>query len=122
MTQFSQLELLFNEYLILSKEIDSLIQNENYTQAVEDIKDRDKLVKKIFLAKKTATVDKEQEQKLQLIEKQMEENEKKHLSSLKTLHKDIGDQIKNTKGQIKISGAYSMPHKNDSGIFVDVTE
>lgn len=122
MTQFSQIELLFNQYLNSSKEIDSLIQDEKYEEVMDELKARNKLVKKIFLAKKTATLTEEQKQKLDSIEQQMEENEKKHISSLKILHKELGEKIKNTKGKIKINDAYSLSAKKGSGLFVDLTE
>lgn len=122
MTQFSQIELLFNQYLNLSKEIDKSIQDEDYFEAEEKIESRGKLVKKIYLAQKTAKLDEEQKQKFKSLTQQMEDIQNNQIKSLTQLREQTGIELKNTKGKVKINTAYDLSTTKIKGSLVDITE
>lgn len=122
MTQFSQIELLFNQYLNLSKEIDNSIQNEEYFEAEEKIESRGKLVKKIYLAQKTAKLDEEQKQKFQSIKQKIEEIQNNQIKSLTQLREQTGIELKKTKGKVKVNIAYDLSPTKIKGSLVDITE
>lgn len=122
MTQFDQVEILFNQYLNLSKEIDALIQNEDYNEAANKVESMNKLVKKVYLAKKTVDLNDEQKQKFNLMQQQIQDAQNKQIELLTELHKQVGAELKNTNEKVKINNAYDNLPKKKSGSLVDVVE
>lgn len=122
MTQFGQIELLFNQYINLSKEIDDSIKDGDYFEAEEKIESRGKLVKKIYLAQKTAKLDEEQKQKFGSIKQQMEEIQNSQIKSLTQLREQTGIELKKTKEKVKINTAYDLSTTKIKGSLVDITE
>lgn len=122
MTQFSQIELLFNQYLNLSKEIDNAIKDEDYSDAENKIESRGKIVKKIYLAQKTANMNDEQKQKFKSIKQKMEETQNGQIKSLTELRELAGIELKKTKEKVKINTAYDLSPMKMKGSLVDITE
>lgn len=122
MTEFKDLELIYNQFFNLTDEISKMIKNEDYGSAISKLKDKDKLISKILSARKTVDFTEEQSQKLSEMEKIISENEHEILSSLEKLHDEVGEAIKMTKKKVKINSAYTMPSDKEQGRIVDFSE
>lgn len=122
MTQFKNLELIYNEFSKLTEEIDSLIKEEDYKEATTKLRLKTKLTKRLHLAKKTTSLTEEQSKKLTEIENQIRELEQKHIVLLSKLQLEVGEDLKKTKGKVKISSAYSAYKPKKQGTIVDFSE
>ena len=122
MTQFENIELIYRQYINLTKEINIMIQNEDYQKATEKLKDKDKLTKRLSVAKKTTKLTNEENQKLKEIEEKLIENNKRNIIYLKKLKQEVAEKLKKTKKQVKISSAYSLRPKKKQGRLIDVSE
>lgn len=122
MTKFSQLELIYNQFVNLSNELNTLIEDEEYDYVIEKLPQKDKLIKKLLNAKKTAVLTKEENEKIELIEKSIKENETKTLNNLKKLQDELAIEIKATKSKVKIGSAYAIEPENEHGIIIDISE
>lgn len=122
MTQFSQLELIYNQFLNLLKEIDIFIENEEYEAAVDKLEHKDNLLKKLILTKKTVNFTPEEQQKIQLIEQEIREKEKKALDNLEKLQNDVAIELSSTKAKVKINSAYTIQSEAVESTFIDISE
>lgn len=122
MTKFSQLELIYNQFVNLSNELNTLIEDEEYDYVIEKLPHKDKLIKKLLNAKKTANLTKEENEKIELIEKSIREKETKTLNNLKKLQDELAIEIKATKSKVKIGSAYAIEPENEHGIMIDISE
>lgn len=122
MTQFEHLELLYNQFLNLSDEINTMIEKEEYDAAVTRLEYKDKLIKKILLAKKTVNFTGEEIEKASLIEQKIRKNEQETLVSLQRLQDTIGEELNNTKKKIKVSTAYTVRSDEQHGDIIDIAE
>lgn len=122
MTQFNDLELIYNQFFNLTEEINDMIDKEDYRSAVLELKHKDNLVKKLLMARKTVVVTDEQKQKLDLMEKRITDNEHKILIALEKLREEVGEAIKITKKKVKVSSAYSSYSHERQGSMIDISE
>lgn len=122
MTQFKDFELICNQYFNLISEISSMIQEEQYETVIEKMEYKNKLIKKLFLAKKTVQLTEEEKEKTNLIEQKIRDYEAKTLSSLEELHKKIGEELKNANKQVKINSAYSIQVEDEHGVLINISE
>lgn len=122
MTQLATLELLYNQFFSISKELRDLIESEDFDEAINKLADKDKLIKKIFTTKKTVTLSPEEEEKVGLIENAIKEKELENINLLKKMHFEVGIELNKTKKRVKVNSAYSI-HKNEvSGVHIDISE
>lgn len=122
MTQFATLELLYNQFFNLVDEINSMIENEDYNSAILRLKDKDKLIKRLISAKKTANCTAEEEQQLLLIEKKLMDKEKSNIKHLEKLRDKAGEELTLTKKKVKINSAYDIPQERGHGVYLDISE
>lgn len=122
MTQFEHLELLYNQFLNLIDEINSLIRNEEYESAVEKLEHKNKLINKIVIARKTVNFTDEQMKEASLIERNIEEKERESLIHLKKIQNEVGEEINNIKKKVKINAAYTIKIEEQQGDIVDILE
>lgn len=122
MTQFEHLELIYNQFLNLADEINTMIKKEDYAAVVEKLEHKNKLIKKILIAKKTVNFTDEEIEKASLIEQKIRENEQETLISLKKLQNEVGEEINNTKKKIKINTAYAVKSDEKHGAIIDFSE
>lgn len=122
MTQFQNLELLYNQLLNLADEIKMMVDKEQYEEAVEKMQYKDKLIKKLINTKKTVVFLPEDQEKLELIEKRLQEKEQNNIELANRIFKEMGENLNKTKSKVKISSAYSVQNETNRGIFVDITE
>ena len=122
MTNITQLELLYSQFINLTNEINKLIVEEDYETALSKVKDKDKLIKKLLLAKKTINFSDEELKKVNLIDKKISEENKKIIDSLKKLHSAVGTELEKIKHKIKINSAYETKQETNQGKLIDTFE
>lgn len=122
MTQFQNLELLYNQLLNLADEIKMMVDKEQYEEAVEKMQYKDKLIKKLINTKKTVVFSPEDQEKLELIEKRLQEKEQNNIKLADKIFQEMGENLNKTKNKVKISSAYSVQNETSRGVFVDTTE
>lgn len=122
MTQFEHLELIYNQFLNLADEINALIEEEDYESVVDKLEHKDKLVKKILMARKTVNFTDEEIEKARLIEQKIRENENETLVLLTNLQNEIGEELLKTRKKIKMSTAYTVIPEESQGYMVDISE
>ena len=122
MTEFKQLELVYNQFISLTNQINQLIADEDYQSASLKLSDKDKLIKKIFLTKKTINFTDEEKKKVELIDKQISEENQKLIESLEKDHQELAQKLNVTKKKVKINSAYEIRSKDKTGNLVDTSE
>jgi len=122
MTQFANLELLYNQFFNLADEIITMIDKEEYSEAIVKLEYKDKLMKKLSVTKKTVVLSDEDMVRLQLIEQKLQEKELENITYLSKLRNEMGQKIQNTNKKVKMNSAYDLYSKKSSGVFVDITE
>lgn len=122
MTEFEQIELLYNQFMNLTKEINSFIESEDFESAVLNLKHKNKLIKKMLLTRKTIKPTKEQLEKLNEMEETIRTNEHEILDSLKIRHKEISEELNKTKKRVKLSSAYDKTPERTEGRIIDISD
>lgn len=123
MTDFKEVERLYNRYFNIEDEIKNLIDEENYEEAISRIPDRDKLLKTLVTARKTVpNLSKEESLKIQSYDKLLKEKNNANIEFLKMHQAEIGNNLNSTRKKVKIGTAYSMQTTQKQGVFLDVTE
>lgn len=121
MTQFSQIELIYNRLLNLTTEISSLIKDEEYSAASEKVELQNKLLKQFSSARKTVNLTTEEENKIQTMETTIREKNDVMLADLQKLRTELAGEVKETKGKIKLNSAYEQTTKRQ-GDLIDISE
>lgn len=122
MTQFAHLELIINQYFNLVNEINSMIEAEEYEAVNEKIEYKNKLISKIFLTKKTVTLTKEEEQKLELMEQKIKKEDQKTIDYINKLREEVGEELRKTNKKVKVNSAYDVPPEQNQGVFINISE
>lgn len=122
MTQFENLGLLYDQFFNLADEIKIMVENEDYSSAFEKLIYKDKLIKKLYAAKKTAILSKEDEIKLHLIEAKLQEKEHENIALFDKIKNEIEAKLSETKKKYKVGQAYGANSKKNCGVFVDYSE
>lgn len=122
MTQYANLELLYNQFFNLAEEIKQMIEKEEYNDAIIKLSYKEKLMKKLSVTKKTVTFTAEETAKLHQIEQKLQEKELENLNYLSKLRSEMGQILKNTKSKVKMNSAYGAFSKETSGVHVDISE
>lgn len=122
MTQFVQLEILYNQYSNLLNEITNLINDEDFDSVLAKLQYKNDLIRKLANAKNTTKLTDEQAQKIILIEQQLQEKEHSNIKLLSKLHDEIGKMLKDTNKKVKINSVYNVMNKNQTGFLCDLSE
>lgn len=122
MTQFSQIELIYNRLLNLINEIESSIKEEEYDAAFGKLNLHDKLIRQLFTAKKTAALNADEISKMQTMETTIKEKNDAILADLKRLRAETASQVDTTKKKVKLSSAYEHQSDERQGDLIDISE
>lgn len=122
MTEFKQLELIYDQFASLTNQINQLIADENYEEATLRLVDKDKLIKKMFLTRKTINFTDEEQKKIELIDKQISVENQKLIESLEKDHRELAEKLNSTKKQVKMNSAYEIRTEEKIGDLVDTSE
>lgn len=121
MTQFNQIELIYNQLINLLNEISSLIKDEEYSIASSKIGHKDKLVKQLAAAKNTVDFTAQEELKMQTMETTIKEKNDTMLADLQKLKTELASEVKENKNKIKLNSAYEQTTKRQ-GDLIDISE
>lgn len=121
MTQFSQLELIYNRILNLVNEITVMIENEEYSLASDKLEHKNKLIKQLSNTAKTVNFTKEESLHMQEMESVIREKDKNMLDDLQKLKDETAKKINTTNNKIKLSSAYEPP-ADRQGFMIDITD
>lgn len=122
MTAFSDYEIICNQYVSLLHEISSLIDEEEYEIVLDKIEYKNKLIKKLFLAKKTVHFTTDEKEKTTLLEQAIHKYEKNMIETFEKYHSEIKQTLKNTYKKVKINSAYTIHTEENNGTFVNIME
>lgn len=122
MTQFNQIELIYNQLTNLLNEISSLIKDEEYSIASSKIGHKDKLVKQLAAAKNTVNFTAQEEIKMQTMETTIKEKNDTMLADLQKLKTELASEVKENKNKIKLSSAYDQQPMKRQGDLIDISE
>ena len=122
MTQFSQIELIYNQFLNLSNEIEAMIEDEDYESASEKVELKNSLIKQLSNAKNTAKLSETQTLKMQTMEKTIKEKNDIMLANITKLKTEIEGEVKTNKQKIKLSSAYDQLPTAEQGNMIDISE
>lgn len=122
MTQFENLELIYNQFFNLADEVKCLIDREEFDAAIERIQYKDKLIKKLIATKKTVNFTPVDEEKIYAIEKKLQAKEQENILLLQQLQDELSKKLKNNKQNVKVHSAYSMNKDKQHGFLVDLSE
>lgn len=121
MTQFGQIELIYNQITNLLSEISSLIKDEEYSIASSKIAHKDKLIKQLSIAKKTTKLSAQEELKMKTMETTIKGKNDKMLAELQKLRTELAGEVKETKNKIKLNSAYEHTIERQ-GDLIDISE
>jgi hypothetical protein len=121
MTQFSQIELIYNQFLNLANEIEVMIENEKYDFASTKVEQKNNLIKQLSTAKKTVKFSAEEKLKMQTMETTIKEKNDTMLANLKKLRTQLEGEVKTTKKKVKLSSAYDQIDTRQ-GNMIDISE
>lgn len=122
MTQFKDLELIYNEYFFLVDEISSMIKKEEYFDISNKLESKERLLKKLANAKKTTKLTTEEIEYTQKMEQQLREKEHANIELLISLKDEVAKKLSINKKKLKINNAYAISSKKDSGRLIDYSE
>jgi hypothetical protein len=122
MTKFEQFELVYNQFVNMTNEIDSFINGGKYQIAAEKVKDGEILLKKMFNIKKTIELTDEEQQKILSMEKIIWDVHIERIKILKNIQEKLRTEIKSVKKKTKINSAYIKMAQDRRSILVDCSE
>ena len=122
MTQFEQLKGIYKQFFNLADEIKSMIDKEEYNEAISKLQYKDTLIAKFALTKKTVTLNEEEKQEMIEIEAKLKEIEANNLEFLKSMHSEVAAKLKKTNKTLKMNKAYSKKDSQQKGSMLDISE
>lgn len=122
MTNFEQVELLYNQFSNLSDEIRELAEKEDYVAAFERLGLKDNLTKELIRAKKTIKCSEDERKILQTTEKNLQEKDKENIRILTLIKEKMRAELNVTKKKVKMNSAYNNNPENQAGTFFDTIE
>ena len=121
MTQFNQIELIYNQFLNLANEIEVMIENEEYDFASAKVEQKNNLIKQLSSAKKTVKFSENETLKMQTMETTIKEKNDTMLANVKQLRAQLEGEVKTTKKKVKLGSAYDQTVTNQ-GNMIDISE
>jgi len=122
MTTFQTLELIYDQFLNLSDEIKTMIENEEYEEVSIRLQEKENLLGKLFAARKTIELSEENKPKLEAMDKALMKKDKETLDFSEEVHKKLGEELKNTNKKVKVNSAYSIKEDSNSGTYINISE
>lgn len=122
MTQFSDLELLYNQYSNLVDEIASLIEQEKFQDISDKLNYKERFIKRLASAKKTTQLSEEEKEKTKLIEASLREKEQANIDFLMKMQAEVGKELRINRNKLKVNNAYDVSKKQNHGVLIDIDE
>ena len=121
MTQLNQLKCFYSQFQNLSDEIKSMIDSEEYNEAISKVLHKENLVKQFLDVRKAVVLTEDEKKEAEAMEKDLMEQEESNIDRLMNLRGDVSSELKKTKKNLKLNNAYSVNDPN-KGSMLDLTE
>ena len=121
MTQFEQLKHFYTQFFNLANEIKSMIDAEEYNEAISKVLHKEPLVNQFLAVRKALTLSDEEQKQAESIEKELMEKEKNNIDRLMNLQGDLVTELKKTKHNLKVNNAYTV-NPGQQGSMLDFSE
>jgi len=121
MTEFKQLKSIYNQLFNVADEIKSMMDKEEFNEAITKLQYKDILIEKFALTKKNITLTDEEKEEIVEIEAKLKKIEFRNIEFLKGLHSDVARELKKTNNSLKINRAYSKKG-SQQGSMLDLSE
>lgn len=122
MNQFEQLIGLYQQLINLADETKSLIDVEEYNEAILKLNYKDSLISKFSGMKKNMVFNEEQKKQVNIIEQILKEKEEANIELLSGLRLDVVAELKKVNNHLKVNNAYSRSMNKGQGSIVDILE
>jgi len=122
MTRFEDLTLVYNQFINLSAEIKYLMENEEYSEALNKMNSKGNLVTRLINARKTVEVSEENRSQIEAMDKEIMEKDQENLVLAAKIHKSLNEELKNTHKKVKVNTAYTIQEEVTSGTYINITE
>ena len=123
MSQYDQLLLFYDRLLTIADEIEDMIKKELFDDILDKIQIHDKIFVQIKLAKKCSDLTEEQQTKIEQIEEELREKEKKNIETLQTNMVEVKQELDKLKLKDKLKQAYSQDTTHqEQGSIIDVDD
>lgn len=123
MSQYDQLLLFYDRLLTIADEIEDMIKKELFDDILDKIQIHDKIFVQIKLAKKCSNLTEEQQTKIEQIEEELKEKEKKNIEVLQSNMVEVKQELDKLKLQNKLKQAYSQDTTHqEQGSIIDVDD
>ena len=123
MSQYDQLLLFYDRLLTIADEIEDMIKKELFDDILDKIQIHDKIFVQIKLAKKCSDLTEEQQTKIEQIEEELKEKEKKNIETLQTNMVEVKQELDKLKLKDKLKQAYSEDTTHqEQGSIIDVDD
>lgn len=123
MSQYDQLLLFYDRLLTIADEIEDMIKKELFDDILDKIQIHDKIFVQIKLAKKCSDLTEEQQTKIEQIEEELKEKEKKNIEVLQSNMIEVKQELDKLKLQNKLKQAYSQDTTHqEQGSIIDVDD
>lgn len=123
MSQYDQLLLFYDRLLTIADEIEDMIKKELFDDILDKIQIHDKIFVQIKLAKKCSDLTEEQQTKIEQIEEELKEKEKKNIEVLQSNMVEVKQELDKLKLQNKLKQAYSQDTTHqEQGSIIDVDD
>lgn len=123
MSQYDQLLLFYDRLLTIADEIEDMIKKELFDDILDKIQIHDKIFVQIKLAKKCSDLTEEQQTKIEQIEEELKEKEKKNIEVLQSNMIVVKQELDKLKLKNKLKQAYSQDTTHqEQGSIIDVDD
>lgn len=122
MSQFEQLKMLYNQFLTLAAEIKSMIDQEEYNEAISKLQHKNTLIQRLATIKKNLALSEEENEEILKIEEMVKDAEKTNLEYMKGLRSEVAAELKKINKTLKVSNAYSKGNSQQQGSILDLSE
>ena len=122
MSTFEQLKMIYSQFSNIADEIKSMINNEEYNEAISKIQYKETLIEKLALVKNNITITDAEKEEMLEIEAEFIKKEKSNLDFLTGLHADVAVKLREVNQSLKITKAYAQNTTRQGGSILDMSE
>ena len=116
-----QLKILYKQLLELSSQIENMVKQENFQEAILLANQKDELINRCSLAKKSMKLSEEEMIDLKNFEDEILVKETANINFMREIHRKMKSKILDVNKKLKVNTAYSIDEKK-SGSIVDYSE
>ena len=122
MSTFEQLKMIYSQFSNIADEIKSMINNEEYNEAISKIQYKETLIEKLALVKNNIIITDAEKEEMLEIEAEFIKKEKSNLDFLTGLHADVAVKLREVNQSLKITKAYAQNTTRPGGSILDMSE